>query len=66
MKRLQSQRGEERVQGKLCCMKQSAKHGKRSMKCKVSGLERTKLIEVFREVFKLGVERENYCLLFIW
>ena len=51
------------MQGELGCMKQSdegsVKHG-------VSRLERMKLIKVVRKVLRLGVERVNCCLLFIW
>ena len=50
--------GEERVQGKLHCMRQSAKCSERSTKCEVSRLEKMKLVEIFqREVFRLEVER---------
>ena len=63
---LLSQRGEEKALGKLGCVKWSARCGKRSMKHEVSRSERTKLIEVFRKVLKLGVKRVNCCLLFVW
>ena len=49
---LLSQRGKGKVLGELGCMKQIARCGERSMKREVSGLERMKLIEVFRKVFK--------------
>ena len=52
MKRPLSQRGEEKTKGKLGCTKQSAKCSKWSTKYEVSGSERTRLIKVFREVFK--------------
>ena len=55
---LLSQRGKEKVLGELGC----ARHSERSMKCKVGRLERTKLIEVFREVFKTW-SREGKLLL---
>ena len=41
-------KGKERMQGKLCCVGQSAKCGKRSMKYEASVLEKTKLVEIFR------------------
>ena len=48
---LLSQRGKEKAQDELGCVKQSARLDERSAKCRVSGLERTKLIEVVRKVF---------------
>ena len=48
---LLSQRGKEKAQDKLGCVKQNARLDERSAKCGVSGLERTKLIEVVRKVF---------------
>ena len=44
---LRNQRGEEKVQGELGCVKQSARCDKRSVKCEVSGLERMNLIKGF-------------------
>ena len=52
MRILLSQRGKEKALGKLGCTKQSMRCGESGTKCEVSGLERTKLVEVFREVFK--------------
>ena len=49
--------------GKLCKAKRSARHDERSVKCRVSGLEKTKLIELVRKALRLGVERVNCCFL---
>ena len=49
---LLSQKGKEKTQGELGYVKWSVRCSERSKKCEVSRSERTKLIEVFREVFK--------------
>ena len=64
MKILLSQRGKEKMQGELGCTKQSVRCGERSTKCEVSGLERAKLIEVFREVFKTWSQEGKLLLAF--
>ena len=64
VRKLLSQRGEEKAQGKLGCMKQSARCDKRSVKCGVSGHERTKLIEVVRKVFKTWSQEGKLLLAF--
>ena len=62
---LLSQRGEERALGELGHVKRSTRCGKRSTKREVSRLERMKLIEVFRKVFKTW-SQEGKLLLFVW
>ena len=52
MKILLCQRGEEKTQGELGCMKQSVRCGERCTKHEVSGLERMKLIKAFRKVIE--------------
>ena len=54
------------MQGELDCVRQSARCDKRSAKCGVSRSERIKLIEVVERFLRLGVERVNCCLLFVW
>ena len=61
---LLSQRGDEKVLGELGCTKWSARRGKRSTKREVSGSERTKLIKVFRKVFKTWSQEGKLLLAF--
>ena len=52
------------MQGKLHCMRQSAKCSKRSTKCEVSRLEKMKLDEIFREKFSDLKLRDKLLLAF--
>ena len=52
------------MQGKLHCMKQSARCDKRSVKHGVSRSERMKLIEVVRKVFKTWSQEGELLLSF--
>ena len=64
MKILLSQRGEEKMQGELGCMKRSVRCGERSTKHEVSESERMKLIEVFRKVIKTWSQEGKLLLAF--
>ena len=59
----QVKEAKRKVWGKLRKAKQSVRHDERSAKCRVSGLEKTKLIEFVRKALRLGVERVNCCFL---
>ena len=52
--------------GKLRKAKRSARHDERSVKCRVSGLEKIKLIEFVRKAFKTWSREGKLLLPFVW
>ena len=54
------------MQGELHYTKRSARCDERSAKCRVSGLERMKLIEVVGKVFKTWSQEGKLLLPFVW
>ena len=62
----QVKEAKRKVWGKLRKAKQSARHDERSAKCRVSGLEKTKLIEFVRKAFTTWSREGKLLLPFVW